>query len=173
MTREEILAMPAGREMDALVAEHIFGYRWVQAPKHDAKGPLPEQGRVLAPPDLPEDMIHWPPIGVVGPHFFTAVHRWSERIESAWKLVEHFRDASPRRAILNDGTYYQPRFEIQTGDGGHNGPPFFCAFELPGGIDSRCAWGDTAPLAICRAALMTVLPSEEAQHPVRLVQPPC
>ena len=30
MSKEEILKMPAGREMDALVAEKIFGYRWVE-----------------------------------------------------------------------------------------------------------------------------------------------
>ena len=30
MSKEEILRMPAGREMDALVAEKIFGWKWIE-----------------------------------------------------------------------------------------------------------------------------------------------
>jgi hypothetical protein len=30
MKREEIEAMPAGRELDALVAEHLFGWEWLE-----------------------------------------------------------------------------------------------------------------------------------------------
>lgn len=37
LTVEQILNMPAGREMDALIAENVFGYVWVSVPQ-DANG---------------------------------------------------------------------------------------------------------------------------------------
>lgn len=57
------------RRINMLIAENIFGWQWIEVPKFDANGPLPEQDRALAPPDL-SPTYEWPRIGIVQPHFF-------------------------------------------------------------------------------------------------------
>ena len=66
--------MPDGRELDAWVAEHVLGWKWFQAPMYDANGPLPEQGKVLVPPDLIPKVdsgeYQWPPNGLIAGYAF-------------------------------------------------------------------------------------------------------
>lgn len=144
--REEIHAMEAGPKMDALVAESVMGWsrrdtdagpQWV-----DAEGTLTHRAVTFS-----HDHIMW--IG----------WRPSVDIAAAWDVVEALRTRR-RNLILNDGTHHPPTYEVQAGIDEH-GPWTFCAFELDGGINSRSARAMTAPLAICRAALLTTLSEEE------------
>lgn len=109
MTREEILNMPAGREMDALIAQKIFGF-------------------------------------TVDDNFY--IQYYSISIIDAWSIVlqmgaKHFR------------------YEIGGGFMGSN--KNYAAFDNEMLADSNPlfkVWANTAPLAICRAALLAVMEAE-------------
>jgi hypothetical protein len=84
------LLQKPGPELDALIAEKVMGWRWIQPPKHDYDGPLPEQGLVLAPPEFTGDGFAWPNRGVVHAHYFLNGgdrHRYSTDIAAAWEVL--------------------------------------------------------------------------------------
>lgn len=102
MTRDEILAMEAGPELDALMAEHVFGNHFCA--------------------------VH---------HSFYCCGRssggWSSKIAPAWEIVEKLRLAvGPAADYDYDTNWYATKL----------------------GSKIHGAIGSTAPLAICRAALM-------------------
>lgn len=97
MTRDEILAMPAGREMDVLVGRHVMD--------------------LVGPPDL-----YW---------------EYSTDISAAWMVVEKF----PFCSLDFDATTW--RCELSDGD-----KIFIASSDLR---------NPSAPLAICRAALLSVM----------------
>jgi len=135
MTRDEILNMPAGREMDALVAEKVMGW-------------------------IPKDNLYWKDNEGSFAGWATEFSEYSVKpfrpstdIVAAWQVLEHL---------------------IATGEQRFEAPALFkyplawlCVFyqkhEKPG--EMAPAWIDanapTAPLAICRAALLAVMESEE------------
>ena len=78
-------ALTKDRKLDLLVAEKILGWQWVQAPKYDYYGPLPKQGKVLAPPTFDEDSFRWPPKGIVPKTFL--VHHFSTDLISAQEVM--------------------------------------------------------------------------------------
>ncbi len=85
----ELATTPEGRRtLDAMAAERVMGWRWVQPPKWDYHGPLPEQGLVLAPPDIDEKTWNWSPKGVIHPHAFLGRFSPTSSIADAWKLVD-------------------------------------------------------------------------------------
>lgn len=63
-------------EFNARVLEALFGWRRVQAPKHDCDGPLPQQGEVLVCPSHDDKNYQWPVRGVVPFSFFFAGVPW-------------------------------------------------------------------------------------------------
>jgi len=80
--------LAAGHELDLLVGEKVLGWEWIQAPQWDAKGPLPEQGKVLVTPGFRAGDPHgyqWPNVGVIAPHAFT--RPWSTRQEDGHAVV--------------------------------------------------------------------------------------
>jgi len=83
MTRDEIIKMEAGDELNTLIAQHIFGFKEIGQPKdYDGKyGGMP----VLVPPGLSGGYI-WPPKGLVNRNFFCRA--WSSKIFYAWEVVE-------------------------------------------------------------------------------------
>lgn len=126
--------MPAGQEMDALIAEKIFGWRYLTAEEANIV-------RVFATQDR-----HW----MVEPHAarFTFMlspengirppGEWSSRIDNAWVIVEKLK-----------GQGYAVVVEA-IGDGGwHAG--FYRGDRLEHEVQ-----GETAALAICRAALKII-----------------
>lgn len=134
MTREQIEAMPAGPEMDALVAERVMGW-WADA-----------NGEWNSNPDLPKLM------GVVAPDTsFCDLPVWqpSSDIAAAWEVVEKLSDKLWCELKVNFTSDYKSRAGFTTvGCSGFNGRPDFAA----------C--GNTRtdlPLAICRAALLATL----------------
>ena len=127
MTKDEVLNVEAGREMDALVAERVMGWsrsRW--APIDSLLPPKDDKKRI-------EGHTYYVPL-------------FSTDIAAAWEVVEemnktyHWRISSP----FIPG---EPYFAGLTPHGvtGWNGCP---DYEMP---------GDIVSLAICRAALLAKL----------------
>lgn len=123
MTRDEILAMPAGMEMNALVAEKVMGW-------HEHNGMwLDLDNRIWANPP------GWSP---------------STNIATAWEVVQKhpyyfalYRTNETDWRLALFGTVH-----------------WECRFYAPEKFDAKA---DTAPLAICRAALIVVLEREKGE----------
>lgn len=132
--------LPAGRELDRLVAEKVFGYRWYALPEYrhrefvgyrrylmhpiDQQAIIPTAHRPLQDDDLPPEEP-WD------------VLPYSTSIEAAWQVVEKLRAHKECRCV-----------EISGGDHWH------CLFRGFGFRANGSA--DTMELAICRAALKWV-----------------
>jgi hypothetical protein len=135
ITRDQVLGMAAGRELDSLVAEKVFGWRRIKGPKFDYDGPV-ESNDVLIPPtiiDEDEAFRMMPPKGAIP--FFYFVHRgYSTDIAAAWEVVEKsLKDI--KRVTL---------------------------YKMPGGtwcckVSDISCYDESAPVAICKAALLTTI----------------
>ena len=115
MDANEIDTMPAGRNLDALVAEKAFGTTvvWV-------RGNVFREDKTALYPDLVCNMVH----------------QFSTDIASAWRIVN----------AVGDSFYHVKRLR----DGGYEAA-FVCGIGSDASVSVSLA--DTAPLAICRAAL--------------------
>ena len=118
--------LESGRELDDLVAEKVMGYR------------IPVQESLIG--------NEWSPI----PHYSTD-------IAAAWQVIEKLtsQNAGPDKAcieaIINTPKY--PGWPTYVRDGEEEHQDEWCV-EWVDGIDTiDVAFGKTAPLAICRAAL--------------------
>ena len=123
MTKDEIMALEAGRELDALIAERVMGLKLFTAtPKHTAiAGGCKVSNRTWV--DTGE-MHEWGPVVKYLSHYSTDV-------VCAWEVVEKFR-ANGGLVELEGCKFWIARVTFK-----------YCK-EAP---------ADTAPLAICRAAL--------------------
>lgn len=141
-------SLAAGKETDMLVAEHVLGWTWVQAPQWDYHGPLPEQGEVLASPEMRSSIerheYQWPPSGVIPASFFVNGRNWSSKREQAMELLDRFKVWQLSRD--GDGYYC----EIGTAPKSH-----------------RYGYGydKSAALAICKAALAAATDKEAPTQP--------
>ena len=132
MSRDEIMAL-SGDKLDAAVAEHVFGKpHWEQRPKPRVKGEpcgtTPEHCK--APlgnlQRWRDEMDEW------------AIHQngkpvwYSKTMDYAWKVVRRMEAYTCDFALEKAGTLWHAEFLLNT------------------------ASGDTAPEAICRAALLAV-----------------
>ena len=114
--------MPAGPEMDALIAELVMGWKWAV---DECEHPTLNDGRCLKPDGI---VVYFRP---------------SRQIADAWQVVEYlrgqpwYRGVSVTDAPTQGGSY---TCEIWTKRGGMMGREVEYV-------------ADTAPLAICRAAL--------------------
>ena len=112
--------LQAGRDLDALVATHVFDYR-----TRSAK---------LTNPHLPDDWFQREPDGGE-----TFVPPYSTDIKAAWDVVERLASCQPRLA-----RYVSP-------------DKWWVRMNACGSLATQVeGWADTAPLAICRAALRAV-----------------
>jgi hypothetical protein len=131
LTREQIENMPAGREMDALVAEHVMGWKWYTS--------VASAGRLKALGVKDQHFYGdgWSLAGSAAEPYVDAlrhVPRYSVDIFNAWEVVDHQQGGL--------------RFELRRRpDGG-----FWCSFG-----ERMSAEAESAPLAICRAALLSRL----------------
>ncbi len=119
MTREEILNMPAGREMDALIAEKVMGFTQVRLFRDVWTGCLDGQRKVI-------------------PHY-------SKDISDACEVIKE----------MHRNKYQYTLRGYFMGDEQH-----IATFDNQDWADKNPlykAHGATAPLAICRAALLTTL----------------
>ncbi len=137
----KVSEMPAGQAMNLLVAEKVMGWTWIQPPQWDYNGPLPEQGLILAPPGFEDQMLRtgwrWPPKGVIPANFLLNIN-YSFIIGDAWEVVQKMTRGDKVVRINTDSGRTMCRIISAAGDG----------------IASDLA--ESAPLAICRAALHAV-----------------
>lgn len=121
--------MQAGQELDILVAENVMGYRWCL---------WLDGTRFLAPPEF-EDFDEATGDEPLADEPYAIVINYSRDISAAWQVVEKMREtwnfklsALPSRAKRGAWT---------------------CSFLRPGDYPKTNASANTAPLAICIAAL--------------------
>lgn len=139
MTREtDVRAMPAGRELEAMVAECVMGWEYFG---QQSMGP--------------------PIFRIPSPAGFRTSDSpsFSEEIAAAWVVVEAMRAKGYG-------------FEIWARDSEdiplQNGEAWAAEFTLPGGFLTDRRWkgsADSAPLAICRAALLATEPPHTQSEP--------
>ena len=142
MNAETIREMEAGRELDALVAEKVMkSHRWTETPPdYDGKH---GSDKILMPKDLTWDEASpWlPPRGPIG---HINLHHYSTDIAAAWEVVEKihsrgwFADFCWRDDVCPGRVVWAIDFVTAAG---------------------KCVSADSesAPLAICRAALLAVM----------------
>lgn len=154
MTRKEILSMPAGPAMDALVAELVMGARWCQEP-------LNSERRAIA---AGRPYLHFGnPAGrtpVARPENFVAyadAPTYSTDIDVAWDVLEKLREKHLFLVLAcdhRDGYALGEPPPCDSYDAIEIGSP---AGGLHGGDLREAPRAETASLAICRAALLAVL----------------
>ena len=132
MNREDILKMEAGREMDVLIAENVMGYSKMLAPtSFRLNNYLVDAG----------ELVYVAPNGDTFATF--DIPSYSSDISAAWEVVEKMRIAIV--PLVGGGWAAEPDsdFDLE-----------LSWFERP-----VCDWATapTAPLAICRAALLSTL----------------
>ena len=125
MTKDEILKMPAGREMDALIAKHVMGTspRIVKREYSSGFELISQDWKEVVDREL------------------AAMRHYSTDIAAAWQVVEKIPGAVSLQRMDSGASWrawYQP---------------------TPG---SFSAWtqSETAPLAICHAALLAMMEAE-------------
>lgn len=136
MAIDELLA---GRELDALIAEKVMGWKRIPVPP-DANGHF--AGEALMQTDPPPN-FRWNPLGKIP--FDTWVPHFSTDIAAAWQVVEKLVAEGYCPALLYDdeghwGLFFDGVSQAEAQ------PESYVVFTTP-------AWADTAPLAICLAAL--------------------
>ena len=146
MNKEKILAMEAGRDLDALVAEKVMGH------------PMPEI--------IPEDAIDLYLSGTPIHHdSWTCVFRYDEGdvpkwvpdpystdISAAWQVVERVCNWDSRDAMITIKGQGKNPTPLEDNDGEW--------WEVMIDDDSARQWlaeGKTAPEAICKAALLKTI----------------
>lgn len=148
------LAVPltAGRELDALVAERIFGYRRESYSSRDYDGVLHE-GEVLMPPGTTwrDVMDYFPKRGPI-PRLYWVSDEYTKSFSGAFAVENAMRQRGWSLTLwyVRETDDWHANFATD-GDGGTG------------------AEADSAPLAICRAALAALasgpLPTEKGLLP--------
>lgn len=132
MTRDEIINMPAGREMDVLVAEKVFGWTDIE------KKPLYDEPDFFGiSPELASDLT------------MEYVPNYSKYIQDAWKVVEKIGEKENAQLYLctNFSSEFGNKFYVE----------IFINWD--GEVEKivTSATAETVPLAICRVALFAAL----------------
>lgn len=130
--------MNAGRELDAVVAEKVMGWKRVVVPK-DYDGL--NAGVTLLPTTSTD--VGWAPKGAYQLWHFCPSYSFD--IRAAWLIVEKLRE---RKEI------YQVDCAWLRGANGY--PDIYRSVVVMDGLRSVTADANTAPLAICLAALKAV-----------------
>ena len=121
-------ALPAGRDLDALVAEKVMG--WTEVRKQSIANAFGQH--------VMDDFVGKPT--PAAPQA-TLIPRYSSMIQEAWKVADHLRERSQFVAVLS-------------GLGPQGVQPWICKINKDGGFLEERA--DTAAVAICLAALKSV-----------------
>jgi hypothetical protein len=127
MTRDEILNMPAGREMDVLVLVSVMGIEYSE-----------KDG---------ENYREWSNCYTERACFvFRDIPHYSADISAAWEVVEKLRDTSDDEPDYWTITDLGNAWRVTSNWAHHDGD-----------IENFSIEAETAPLAICRAALLAVM----------------
>jgi len=124
-------ALPAGRELDALVAEKVMG--WVEVTKQPIANAFGQK--------VMDDFVGKPTPAAPQP---TLVPRYSTMIQEAWKVADKLRGDTQFVAVIS-------------GKGPQGVQPWICKVNREGAFLEERA--DTAAHAICLAALKGVSPT--------------
>lgn len=155
MKREEILAMQPGRELDALIAELLFGWRRITGPKTDYDGPC-EYGDVLIPPTVTEEEAFrmMPPKGAI-PFYYFVNRNWSTAISAAMEVAHAVKEKA--KAHVEIELFYDSRIDgrvtIYDMDDKED-------IMIPFGEKQKAGFPRTLPEAICKAALLAVMDND-------------
>ena len=137
MNKEEILAMEAGKELDHLVATKVMG--WTEWRRHGLFGLFTRDFWV-------EPIAFQPPLWML-PQQVSTWHP-STDLPTAWQVVEEMSKLGYNMSLLHRSSKLYPDYwDCEFRPKGSRKPP---AYE----------WvyhQETAPLAICKAALLTRL----------------
>ncbi len=93
LSRPELIAaiptIPAGRELDGLIAKHVMGWESVPGPTMDYDGPI-INGPILIPHGAPADRAFTmlPPRGIIPWYYFS--DQWSTTDRDMIALFTHF-----------------------------------------------------------------------------------
>ena len=126
--------LPAGRDLDALIAEKVMGWT-ITAPNWGHREIFPP----FDPPEDPDDQCTSHSVAADIPHYSTD-------ISAAWEAVETmgYRPFSVFSSLVSTGPAVDGKIPCRW--------EWFCYFDDP----AFPGQAETAPLAICRAALKTV-----------------
>lgn len=136
MTRDEVEQISAGREMDALVAEKVMG--WKLVPYTAYCGGTPEQATATA---IAHGWYIWENGSGDEIPGQMEDNQFSTDIAAAWQVVDKIREQQGNVFTLWSGA--------RTG-------PFSWRCQVLVDVCLYDASGETAPMAICRAALLVV-----------------
>ncbi len=185
MTKEEMLVEPAGRRLDAWVGIHLFGWRWCRRPdaKHNATLLLMQPPVVLWA-ECDDEYVGWVRTttrpGVSGGGWVEVDTLWPDEDSRYsdwdqqgwyWDATYHRMDRVRKRGLPHYSTDIGIAWEVAEKAGRmaiedlrhdplSDGSTWLVWRELPNGHTSRDVGATTAPLAICRAALMATLAGE-------------
>jgi len=120
MTRAEILNTPAGKEMDALIAEKVMGWK-----------KLSGKVNILVRQSI--DLI------MLNDGAQELVPRYSTDISAAWEVIQHFLGTGRKRPKIDRVSEGEWRVQIDDWE------------------PDAVAYSSSAPLAICRAAMLAVI----------------
>jgi hypothetical protein len=136
----ETTSFDEGRELDALIAERVMG--WTRHPEKMH----PTDNRTIG------GVLYCPPGSPYNHGGVNVVPYYSTRIDAAWEVVEKHPAIVVQRATSRDGSKagYMCSLPLEPNDPRRAGQR----------ITSVNAEADTAPLAICRAALKAVADKE-------------
>ena len=133
--------MEAGRELDALVAEKVMGWRLVPDPHYHGLG-----GAMFAVMESGERCFMWH----LREHVYSGERQWSPSadIVAAWRVVEYLRANGWPVIRIGIGDILGDNWQCQVAD---------CWREVSyEGDKDVFANAPTVTLAICRAALLAV-----------------
>ena len=147
MNAEDIDKLEAGRELDALIAEKVMGWKWFLDAANLGSGP---QYRYL---DEPKQWWNPPRLEWDGVSKIAIAHRpteyqppeYSSDIAAAWEVVEKLREMG-FPVHIQCGQYHY-------GVVGYRDV-----------LKDEWVWAKSAPLAICRAALKALSAQQKPQN---------
>jgi hypothetical protein len=151
----EITAFPPGRALDALVAEHVMGLMVKPITFIDGRGPRPERGTVGKPYKMADGRM-----GVSA----LIIPSYSTEMAAAWEVVEKITQSiveAKEGQWWLDGLGFNPD---DTSDPRTDRWRCWFTSERGGARIEASAEADTAPLAICLAALRAVGVQETPTH---------
>jgi len=136
MTRDEILNMPAGREMNGLIFEYVFGAKWYHNKDRRNFLIMPEDAYTETG-EFSEGKIETEKTPYIGGR------PYSKDIVEAWKVIEKLKSAWVVEVGCNDRIYWCEMYN-------HAG--------VNGWVDAKSK--ESAAHAVCRAALLAVMEAE-------------
>jgi hypothetical protein len=141
-TKDEILNMPANEKSNMLIAERFFGWMWW----NNAQNP---HNFLLSPDQNWPPEFDWVPGKDPAKDDFSSCDNFTEDIAAAWLVMEWMRENTVEKYTAPSLFSVPHGWSMVLYEKNDN--------HAPAWLD---AFAPTAPLAICRAALLAVMDCE-------------